>query len=85
MKQRRADGGHEQDKGYSRLPARPNGASAFQPTLMPLQALRGEHAMTLKPPLMLIQVLLCPDRSLFRPGDDSFDGGNFRIKERGYV
>ena len=85
MEQCNADGGHEQDEGYCRLLGRPNGAPASQPTLMPLQVFRSELAMALKPPLMLIQVLLCPGGYVFRADHDPFNGGNFRSNEIGYV
>jgi hypothetical protein len=52
---------------------------------MPLQVRRGKLALALKPPLMLIQVVLCPVGNDFRPGHGPFDGGNFRGNELGYV
>jgi hypothetical protein len=43
--------------------ARLDRASALQAALVPFQVPRAEDAMALKPPLMLIKVLLCRDDS----------------------
>jgi hypothetical protein len=52
---------------------------------MPLQVRCGEFALALKPPPVLLQVVICPVGYDLRPGHGPFNGGNLCANELGYV